>query len=213
MSESDAPTTAVSPLHLPHLEALLVWLTQQGIDHTTWGQAGSKQPAHLWAEIAAGESVLYAHPPRRRLTLVQVNIRQGHHLLIEAEQELADGRRRSRQIPLAEKLHAGEDVLSGARRALYEELGADPTTVTVELAASPPQVRMRLSPSYPGLLTEYVVHMVTAVVPGLPTTPFWRDNLAPPGDPVRRQLWVWQEEPSMDSPLPTSTSVPFPQSH
>ena len=177
--------------------ALAAWLTNAGIPLERWGKGEAKTVADLWHEVSAGETTLHDDPPRREVRVTQVFIRRDGRVLMEIEQEMADGRRRIRDWPPSEKFKRGEDARLAARRCLAEELG---------LAVSPDALceegelytREVDSPSYPGLLTLYRVHTIVlsaADLPtsGLPPDDFWRDNSAA-NDPIRRHLWGWREE-------------------
>ncbi len=167
------------------------WLRQQGVDTSQWGQNGAKTSENLWLELQKGDCVLQKGP-LRLVTVAQVIICRGSLMLVEVAQEFADGTRRQRHIPPAEKMLPGEAVLAGMHRCLREELGVLPEEATLFPDTHRQAVRDLASPSYPGLPTRYVIHRMDAAVPGLPDTPFWRDNLAfGPGDPIRRQQWAW----------------------
>jgi hypothetical protein len=175
------------------LAALQAWLTGQGIVTRAWGQGQAKRAADLWAEIVAGESQLLVNPPRRAVSVVQVEVWQEGRRVIEAEQEMEDGRSRPRHRPPSEKIKPGESVREAALRCLAEELGVERTAVT--FLPHPISIERHLadSHSYPGLLTEYTLHTVQVAVSGLPPTSFWRDNrAATQGDPVQRHRWEWE---------------------
>jgi len=170
------------------------WLAANGVPLADWGRGGAKTVADLWAEVACGETTLRDQPLRRAVNVVQVVIRRGERMLTEIEQEMADGRRRTRGWPPSEKLKGDETALSAARRCLAEELGIfAPLEILCE-DASPYQHTLD-SPSYPGLPTTYRVHTVAVAAADLPTAlpdaDFWLDNTAP-ADPVRRHLWGWR---------------------
>lgn len=168
------------------------WLRQQGVDTSPWGQNGAKTSENLWLELQKGDCVLQKGPLLRLVAVAQVIIRRGSLMLVEAAQEFADGTVRRRGIPPAEKMLPDEEVLAGMARCLQEELGIFPTHVTLFPNTHRQVVRDLTSPSYPGLPTRYIIHRMDAAVPDLPDTPFWRDNLAfGPGDPIRRQQWMW----------------------
>jgi hypothetical protein len=92
------------------LDDLTLWLAARGISTQGWGAGLAKSAADLWQEIEAGESRLEDDPPRRVVEVVQVWVRDtAGRVLIEREQELADGRLRARNRPPSEKLKPGED--------------------------------------------------------------------------------------------------------
>jgi hypothetical protein len=123
---------------------------------------------------------------------VQVIIRRGQQVLLEAEQVMENGSHRFRNQPPSEKLKPGETYLDATRRCLQEELGALPEAIHISPETHSVHTERRDSSSYPGLLTEYTFHRVEAQVDGLQETSFWRENTAvSQGDPVRRHLWEW----------------------
>ena len=173
--------------------ALQGWLAGHGIFTAEWGQGQAKSVADLWVEVVCGESVLVVDPPRRLVQVVQIEVWQDGRRVLEAEQEMEDGRFRPRHHPPSEKIKPGESVQEAALRCLAEELGVEKTAVT--FLPHPPTTQHHLadSHSYPGLLTEYTLHTIHVAVIGLPTAPFWRDNrAAAQGDPVRRHRWEWE---------------------
>lgn len=179
---------------MENLVALQEWLAGHGIVTTAWGQGQTKNAADLWVEVVGGESVLAEDPPRRLVQVVHVEVWQDGRRVLEAEQEMEDGRFRPRHHPPSEKMKPGESVREAALRCLEEELGVERTAVT--FLPHPPTTERHLadSHSYPGLLTEYTLHTLHVAVSGLPTTPFWRDNrAAAQGDPVRRHRWEWED--------------------
>ena len=174
---------------------LQAWLEAQDIDLSQWGLNDAKTVASLWAELQDGDCVLQADPPLRISHIAQVIISRGEKLLIEAEQELGDGRHRSRLIPPSEKMQPGEDVVAAAWRCLQEELNVGQDGATLYPLTYRQRTHEIDSLSYPGLRTRYIFHRLDADVPGLPDEDFWRDNQAfSPGDPVRRQRWSWREK-------------------
>jgi hypothetical protein len=175
-------------------DALRRWLAARGIATSHWNSGPAKGVDDLWREVAAGESVLLDNPPRRSVEVVMIWARdEAGRLLIEDEQEMADGRRRKRERPPSEKLKPGEDYANGARRGLAEELGLAPEAVTLLPDTYRRREQTLDSPSYPGLPTCYTLHEVDAVIRGLPSGDFSRDNTAP-ADPVRRHWWTWKTE-------------------
>ena len=115
---------------VPDVDALKSLLKSRRVDTSRWGKGNAKTVESLYAELASGEVELRDTPFRRVLTgVVQLIIRQGDNVLIEAEQVFYDGRRRARNIPPAEKMLPGETYLDATRRCLFEELQIDPPRV------------------------------------------------------------------------------------
>jgi 8-oxo-dGTP pyrophosphatase MutT (NUDIX family) len=174
------------------IQALQVWLEQRRVALAEWGRGSSKSLGSLWAELQSGESELADNPPRRIVSVVQVIIRRGDHVLVEAAQEMEDGRqRRRRQLP-AEKMHPGEEPEETARRGLQEELGVTAEDVRFVPGSVESWQWERDSISYPGLRTCYRFFRIEAAIAGLPEQPFnTRERTSGPGEPVQRHFWEW----------------------
>jgi hypothetical protein len=173
---------------------LEAWLAQRGIDTRGWGTGNAKRVDDLWAEIAGGDCVLKEASPYRLVSVVQLIVRRGDAYLVEAEQELVSGQRRSRNRPPSEKLKSTEGYAAGALRCLWEELGLEAERVTLLEESHTVTEEIAESTSYPGLLTQYAFHTIAAKVEGLPASDFWLDNHSfhGLGDPVRRHRWAWR---------------------
>ncbi len=176
-----------------NVEELQNWLNTNNIDTSLWGEGNAKTIGNLWDELGNGEIAFQDNPPRRLVNVAQILVRKGKQLLLEAEQELANGQRRFRNQPPSEKIKPGESYTDAARRCFQEELGVRSENVTFLIETYAQIQRESDSLSYPGLTTEYTFHIVEAQVKGLPDTDFWRDNLAyGDGAPVKRHLWIWR---------------------
>ena len=176
------------------LEKLKEWLTLNEIDISKWGTGDTKSVENLWDELVNGDIQLLDNPPSRVVNVVEVSIRRDNYVLIEAEQEFDDGKKRTRDRLPSEKIKVGEDHSDAALRCLEEELGIDRKNVILAKTTGKPQKVFTDSPSYPGLATQFTFHPIVAKVNGLPIRDFWRDNAAfEYGDPVKRQKWSWQE--------------------
>lgn len=172
--------------------ALTTWLHTQQIDTKTWGQGAAKQVDDLWHELMAGESTLQADPPLRCVRVVEVYVEQAGHRLVEAAQQLADGRVRARNRPPSEKLKPGEAPVAAAVRCLVEELTVDPAHITPTATPITERTVRDESGSYPGLQTAYTFYRVHVAVAGLPATAFTTANAAHGhGDPVVAHQWAW----------------------
>jgi hypothetical protein len=175
------------------IHALEVWLKKYGIDYDSWGQHSSKSLGNLWEEVTAGEIQLKAPPPLRVVEVVQIIIRQGDAVLVEAEQEFFNGQRRFRDQPPSEKVKPGETVQEAAYRCLQEELGVSSDQIRLRMESHQTHQSNTNSISYPGLPSQYNFHLLEAAVTGLPTEGFWRENQAGGAiDPVKRHRWVWR---------------------
>jgi hypothetical protein len=183
-------------LTFAHPTQLESWLHAHGVDTALWGRGTAKSLEDLWTEVAQGESLLVDEPPLRRVQVVELHIRRDGRLLVEAAQELASGHVRQRNQPPAEKLKPGEWPTDAARRCLKEELGVDQEE-QIRFAAAPVETReiIKLSPSFPGLVTVFTVHRVVLAVSGLPAEAFATVNAAHhAGDPVVRHFWRWTDD-------------------
>jgi hypothetical protein len=96
------------------IDQLNDWLTAKGIDTTCWGSGGAKSVENLWCELAEGESQLQDEPPLRLVQIVNVLIRAGNRLLVEAGQEFGESQYRYRGMPPSEKLKPGESPVQAA---------------------------------------------------------------------------------------------------
>ncbi len=174
-------------------QELQQWLHAVNIDTSFWGGGSAKTIENLWDELVSGEIAIQENPPLRLVNVVQILIRKGKQLLLEAEQELGNGQRRFRNQPPSEKMKPGENYTTAALRCLKEELGIAAQHVTFLSGSHQQATRESDSLSYPGLKTRYTFHIIQAQVEGLPEDDFWRENRAyGDGDPVRRHRWRWQ---------------------
>ena len=175
------------------LQELNNWLARKKISTDQWGKGQMKGVEDLWSELRTGESVLTNRPPRRRVSCVALLIRWEDKQLLEVGQELANGVTRQRRQSPAEKMYQGEDPKAAAFRCVEEELGIEPGRCRIVPARRPKKRRNnKVSPSYPGLRTRYLVHEIEMEVPGLPRTAFHTTEAAGSKDTaVVRHLWDW----------------------
>ncbi|KAH7442936.1 hypothetical protein KP509_02G008600 [Ceratopteris richardii] len=173
----------VSAQDLDSPVALMQWLqdrlpsssAQQIFD---WGKIpATKNVTNLWVELSQGEiSLEDAVPPKRTVHVVIVNITNGSgKMLLEAYQEMTDGSIRERNRPLSEKMKLGENVEHACLRGIREELGkaygAD-HYVQMLPHTYKKEIEERHSSSYPGLMTCYILHHMTAIMKHLPVEDF-----------------------------------------
>lgn len=178
-------------------DSLRAWLSARNIDTTLWNTGNSKSVSHLWNELENGDTVLQDRPALRLVEVVQIRIRAHESFLVEAIQEFEDGRRRTRNQLPSEKIKPGETYQEAALRCLREELHISAKNVQL-ISESYEKTGLEIdAKSYPGLLTRYTIHHIEAAVSGLPDGDFWRENRSfQKGDPIRRHLWVWRQDPA-----------------
>ncbi len=189
----------------PDPKSLEHWLVTHSIDTSLWGKGQAKSVLDLWLEIENSETTLEestqpAATLLRRVQVVELRIERGHQLLLEAEQELANGEYRQRNHLPAEKIKPGETPLDAARRCLIEEMAMredDLVEVTIEVNTS--REAVRLSPSYPGLSSHYLIFQATILDLHLPNVDFLTPNRAhAEGDPVKAHHWRWVDKVMFD---------------
>ena len=178
--------------------ALATWLSHYGIDFKAWGENSSKSLNHLWQELQAGEVQLMDTPPLRLVEVVQIIIRRGETVLVEAEQEFFNGQRRYRNQPPSEKIKPGETVQDAASRCLQEELALPKEAFLLRPETHRQYQTNTNSISYPGLPSQYNFHVIEAAVSTLPAEDFWRENQSDGIiDPVKRHRWEWRPADSI----------------
>jgi hypothetical protein len=179
---------------LDSLDELHALLEAGGVDTSRWGNGSAKTVGDLWAEIVAGESCIRTQPLQRVvLGAVNVLIRRGEHVLIETRQVFASGLTRQRHLPPAEKMQPGERPIHAAMRCLREELGVGHDAIDIVPTSHPLRHEVCLSPSYPGLSTEYTFYTVEARVRGLPDHDFATYEYSSDGHArIMRHDWTWR---------------------
>lgn len=188
--QSNQPICA--PAAFPTAADLAQWLHAQGVDTAAWGHGDAKTVADLWQEHHHGECTLAADPALRIVHVVEVRVEQQGLLLIETEQQFADGRVRVRRRPPSEKLRPEEAPVAAAQRCLSEELALSPAAISFPTQEIPTRTLRDDSSSYPNLPSEYTFYTVHAQVTGLPTTSFTTPNAAhAAGDPIIAHRWAW----------------------
>ncbi len=182
--------------HIQTIDDLNTTLKSNGIDISEWGMGTTKSVQNLFAEIVAGEVYLQTKPLLRVIQVVQIIIRRGNSILIEAKQEFGSGQQRFRNIPPSEKMKTKESYIDTAIRCLQEELGLAPQNIEFIRPTYQQKKTIRNSPSYLGLNTRYTFHTVEArVMKDLPDSDFWTMNATYAlGDPIRSHHWVWQPQ-------------------
>lgn len=138
-------------------------LEESGIDTSKWGEGDAKTIEYLKSEIDRGESVLEKNEAGdlvRRVAVVGADIYytspegKRYHLK-EDRQIFTDGRERKRDYghAVSEKIKPGEDPEIAMVRGIREELGIGGE---IDYKKTMEDEIVRLSSSYPGLLTNYI---------------------------------------------------------
>jgi hypothetical protein len=151
-----------------NLTDLKTKLDEYGIDTTRFGRGNAKTLEHLLAEVESGESELAERCGKivRHLAVLNISIFTdvgGRRCLVEDRQEFADGRVRRRKLSssVSEKLHKGESPLDSIGRALEEELRIRNFSILSPLTESSETSE---SPSFPGLLSEYLIYKIDVLI-------------------------------------------------
>ncbi|KAK9070555.1 hypothetical protein SSX86_010957 [Deinandra increscens subsp. villosa] len=220
------PLTTNHHHHFSTPQSLSDWLRPRlpSDSFAAWGtKPGTKNVHNLWLELSEGETSLAdSTPPVRTVQVVVVRVRNPKNLiLIESSQQLSNGDVRSRSRPLSEKMKPGETVEAAVVRAVKEELGSivrvscnlDKVDEFVKILPDSysRKVEERVSLSYPGLPTCYILHTVDAFVEGLPDSEFCTEE---EGDEYERleekegselavackkHFWKWVDSDSLSS--------------
>mmetsp|Transcript_36083 Transcript_36083/g.84585 ORF Transcript_36083/g.84585 Transcript_36083/m.84585 type:complete len:663 (-) Transcript_36083:96-2084(-) len=209
---SDSQKVEVATLtEVPTADALAKWLKDRGLDTSDWGSGDTKDVAKFWKEIKLDESGLEVwKSPQGELRPVRVT----HVLrakvcspasyergvfLFNTWQQYGDGRKRTRNGLLSEKLTISEMPLEDnlhevCERAVTEEemqrvvesarvIGPDSPAPAYDPKYQCPlkvvdehfvehTVEIEKSKSYPGLLTMYHLYTVDIICEGLPSVDF-----------------------------------------
>jgi len=142
-------------------EELLLWLESHGINTSLYGKGASKPVSLLLEEVLEGESALSAAPSgagaRRKVAVINVALRnRAGQTLYESHQVLPTGVKRSRNLPLSEKMLPGEEWREAVVRGIQEELGPvlpPEAKVIIDEDSYYKQEEQKDSQSYPGLAT------------------------------------------------------------
>ena len=150
------------------------YLQYHGVEAMGWGTGKAKRVEDLMKELEEGECWLELHEGKavRVVGVVKLIVRNpqhpGHHLVCVGQQ-MADGRRRPRNVLLSEKMRPREPPRKAALRAVEEELQSardrkvklsDHHADQFALNADSHKhwVETIESPSYPHLSTRYHLH-------------------------------------------------------
>jgi hypothetical protein len=139
-------------------------LKNAGINISKWGTGQTKTLEHFQKEIEKGESILATDTKGKLLRKVMVVSADVHHIsadsrkfvLKEDKQVFKDGRVRRRNLmSVSEKMKPAENSKEAMIRGIQEELGIDSKIILEEKEIEKQTIE---SPSYPGLLSQYINH-------------------------------------------------------
>jgi hypothetical protein len=145
-------------------------LQRYGVPVEKFGTGEAKTLDHLANEILEGETDLVEKDGKivRRVVSVLVDVRyvtpEGVELqLLEEKQVFSDGRVRRRKIKgVGEKMTPRNEGISVAKKALKDEIGVGDSDIQIEFVET--EETTMTSPSYPGLETEYIRHMMKTTI-------------------------------------------------
>jgi hypothetical protein len=153
------------------IDQLKIVLNPADIPYEAWGSSSTKTLQHLFEEITSGESVLVPddkHIIKRQVSVVGINVLYetpaGDRLkLEESKQVFKNGMARVRTLPcsVSEKMTDSEKPYDAAIRGLREELSLNGD---FSLSYDGQSVESDVSPSYPGLHSEYVTNKFTVLL-------------------------------------------------
>ena len=179
---------------IQNLNELMEWLSRHKIDFSKWGSGATKSLEDLLEEVQIGDTKL--RTAKRIVEVAVVLIRSGEKYLIETKQVFADNRVRHRNWPPSEKLQLGESPEGAANRCLFEELGLRSDQIQSMQRKNGPLIEEGDSTSYPGLCTEYRLHIFEANVSGLPQREFeTKEETSSSDDLVKWHTWSWGSLP------------------
>jgi len=196
---------------VPNTEALDKWLTDRGLDTSTWGEGDTKEVSKFWKEIKLDESGLEVWKtkddklqPVRVTHVLRAKVCSPESyergiFLFNTWQQYGDGRKRTRNGLLSEKLTISEMPLENhlhevCERAVTEEEMSTLADTLLKIGPGYPApvydanyvcplkvvgekfvdhtIEVEISKSYPGLLTMYHLYTVDIVCTGLPNVDF-----------------------------------------
>jgi hypothetical protein len=139
-------------------------LTKNKVDLTKYGTGDARTLKRFAEELCTGESALLEDSASvvRILEIVVMRIckNQGELILVEASHQMGEQVRVRNVLPGTKK-RPKEDVLQAAKR-LLDEVAIDYVAVDLELGNKTHEEKE--SPSYPGIKTVYLKHMVKAYI-------------------------------------------------
>jgi len=152
-------------------DALQQQLADAGIDTSTWGTGKAKTLEALQNEIESGETILITGKTGELLRKVVVGGADIYYQspdgkryrLKEDRQVFEGGRERRRDLghAVSEKMKPDEDPQNAMIRGIQEELGINSEITLTESGTDEQKID---SPSYPGLISQYVLHKFHAIL-------------------------------------------------
>ncbi|CAK9092772.1 APH domain-containing protein [Durusdinium trenchii] len=190
------------------------WLNANGIETIPWGLGKTKPVAKLFREVNNKTSVLVLETIQdkpvvvRYLRVVRVKLKQDFardrvRYLVEGSQELGStGKVRFRNMLLSSMMQYNEATFKAAKRAVEKEMqnisgdrqrNISKTSVTTRRDNTSVHIEDSESPSFPGLLTRYILYTVDAKVDKLlPDTNFCTTEYLPTGHLAIKHHWKWK---------------------
>ena len=152
-------------------EALKERLANAGIDISSWGTGQAKTLAHLEREIENGETILIEGENGellRRVVVAGADIyyqspEGKKYRLKEERQVFKDGRERHRDLgqAVSEKIKPDEEPEIAMIRGIKEELGISGEITLTKIRTDEQKI---ISPSYPGLESQYINHKFQTIL-------------------------------------------------
>mmetsp|Transcript_16226 Transcript_16226/g.37364 ORF Transcript_16226/g.37364 Transcript_16226/m.37364 type:complete len:839 (+) Transcript_16226:140-2656(+) len=227
LSSASLASVASLETDVPTNEALVQYLQERGLETEGWGKGQTKTTKKFWEELKEKESgletwiledgqtqlVRVTHVLRARVCSSE-SLARGVYLF-NTWQQFGDGRKRTRNGLLSEKLTLSElpledHLMEVCTRAVCEEEMQRLTEVTTTVGPHTPAppydptyrcpikvsdaifiehtIEVETSKSYPGLLTMYHLYTVDIICLGLPPINFNTLEYEHPDDMGRREL-------------------------
>merc|ERR1719428_1453327 len=142
-------------------------LRKNGIDVAKFGKGDAKKIEDLFWEVQKSECVMGMQKGafKRFLDVLRVELwctfaDGDRRMLMEADQELQDGRKRKRTKPMSKKMSVGETWEDALHRAFGAELKVNPGVMSkhFKINQKEPSFDERESVGYPGIKTVYQFH-------------------------------------------------------
>ena len=201
-----ANTNPAEPPEFATRDDLRVFLEAHGVDTIAWGVGGAKRVEDCLKELHEKDCTLALAGGKvfRSVAVVKLVIRNpevlAHHLVCY-EQQMADGRRRPRNVLLSEKMRIGETPQHAALRAIREELGSvksiQQDDILLKESTHLAWEEVVESASYPNLPTRYELHQFEMRVRGLSKESFstWESDGA---GKAKIHYWRWTPDSDQD---------------